>query len=125
MSATSAGQLSSLIAALVCALASVWFLLVAAPGGGRSLAWGALALGFCLVCVAAAFYLRRLLWEAFMSPGHVSYSLALLVSGLWAFVSAVLMGACERGGAGKAAQGWAVSFVALSVVSAYCFWRVL
>jgi hypothetical protein len=28
-------------------------------------------------------------------------------------------------GAVKAARGWAVSFVAFSVVSAYCFWRVL
>jgi hypothetical protein len=63
--------------------------------------------------------------EAFVSPGPVSYSSALLVTSLWAFISAVLMAACARVGAGKAARCWAVSFVACSVVSAYCFWRVL
>jgi hypothetical protein len=124
MSATWAWQLSWLIGVFFCALAGVWFLALTVPDEDLLLAW-ALALGFGLVCIAAAFYLRRLLWEAFMSPGHICYSLALLVSGLWAFISAGLMAACARVGAGKAARGWAVSFVAFSVVSAYCFWRVL
>jgi hypothetical protein len=125
MSAASAWQLSWLIGVSFCALAGVWFLALTVPDEDLPLG-GALALGFSLVCIAAAFYLRRLLWEAFMSPpGHVSYSLALLVSGLWAFISAGLVAACSRVGAGKAALGWAVSFVAFSVVSAYCFWRVL
>jgi hypothetical protein len=35
------------------------------------------------------------------------------------------VGACARAGAERAARGWTVSFVAFSVASAYCFWRVL
>jgi hypothetical protein len=105
-------------------LAGAWFLALAVPDEDSPLAW-VLALAFGLVCIAAAASLRRLLREAFVSPGPVSYSSALLVTSLWAFISAGLMSACARVGAGKAARGWAVSFVAFSVVSAYCFWRVL
>src|SRR5215218_9788118 len=109
MSASSAWQLLWWVGAIFCVLAGVWFL----------------ALAFCLVCIAAAASLRRLLLEAFVSPGPVSYYSALLVTSLWAFISAVLTAACARVGATRAARGWAVSFVACSVVSAYCFWRVL
>ena len=106
-------------------LASVWFLALTVPDERRPLDW-VLALAFGVVCIAAAVHLRRLLLEASMSPpGHVSYSSALIVTGLWAFISAGLMAACSRVGAVKAARGCAVSFVAFSVVSAYCFWRVL
>jgi hypothetical protein len=56
-----------------------------------------LALAFGVVCIAAAASLRRLLLEAFVSPGPVSYSSALLVTSLWAFISAVLTAACARG----------------------------
>jgi hypothetical protein len=94
------------------------------PDEGSPLAWF-LALDFGLLCIAAAASLWRLLWEAFESPGAVSYSSALLVTSLWAFISAVLMAACARVGSGKAARGWAVSIVVFSGVSAYCFWRVL
>jgi hypothetical protein len=100
------------------------FFALAVPDEGSPLAW-VLALAFALVCIAAAASLRRLLREAFVSPGPVSYSSALVVTSLWAFISAGLTAACARVGAGKAARGWAVSFVAFSVVSAYCFWRVL
>jgi hypothetical protein len=114
-----------LMGAFFCVLASVWFLMLTVPDESRPLGW-VLALAFGLVCLAAAVYLRRLLWEASMSPhGHVSYSSVLMVSGLWAFMSAGLMAACSQVGAVKAARGCAVSFVAFSVVSAYCFWRVL
>ena len=103
----------------------VVYLLLTVPDESRPLAW-VLALAFGLVCLAAAVHLRRLLWEAYMTPaGHVSYSSALVVTGLWAFMSAGLMAACSRVGAVKAARVCAVSFVAFSVVSAYCFWRVL
>jgi hypothetical protein len=105
-------------------LAGAWFLALTVPDEGSALAWF-LALAFGLLCIAAAASLRRLLLEAFVSPGPVSYSSALLVTSLWAFISAVLTAACARVGAAKAARGWAVSFVACSVVSAYCFWRVL
>jgi len=105
-------------------LAGAWFLGLSVPEEGSPLAWF-LALAFGVVCIAAAASLRRLLLEAFVNPGPVSYSSALLVTSLWAFISAGLMAACARVGAGKAARGWAASFVACSVVSAYCFWRVL
>jgi hypothetical protein len=105
-------------------LAGVWFLALTVPDEGSPLAW-VLALAFSLLCIAAAASLWRLLLEAFVSPGPVSYSAVLLVTSLWAFISAVLTAACARVGATKAARGWAVSFVACSVVSAYCFWRVL
>jgi hypothetical protein len=125
MSAAAAWQLSWLMGAFFCLLASVWFLALTVPDESRPLAW-VLALAFGLVCLAAAVHLRRLLWEASMSPpGHDSYSSVLIVTGLWAFISAGLMSACSRVGAVKAARGCAVSFVAFSVVSAYCFWRVL
>lgn len=124
MSASSAWLVSWLVGALFCVLAGAWFLVLSVPDEGPPLAWG-LALAFGVVCIAAAASLRRLLWEAFVSPGPVSYSSMLLVTSLWAFISAGLMSACSRVGAGKAARGWAVSFVACSVVSAYCFWRVL
>jgi hypothetical protein len=94
------------------------------PGESSPLAW-VLALAFGLACIVAAASLRRLLLEAFVSLGPVSYSSALLVTSLWALISAVLTAACARVGAAKAARGWAGSFVACSVVSAYCFWRVL
>jgi hypothetical protein len=115
---------SDLLRASVCVLAGAWFLALTVPDEGSALAWF-LALDFALVCIAAAESLRRLLLEAFVSPGPVSYSSALLVTSLWTFISAVLMAACARVGSGKAARGWAVSFVACSVVSAYCFWKVL
>jgi hypothetical protein len=103
----------------------VWFLLLTVPDESRPLAW-VLAIVFGLLCLAAAVHLRRLLWEAFLSPpGHDSYSSVLIVTALWAFISAGLMSACSRVGAVKAARGCAVSFVAFSVASAYCFWRVL
>ncbi len=124
MSASSAWLVSWLVGAFFCVLAGTWFLVLSVPDENLPLAW-ALALAFGLVCIAAAASFRRLLWEAFMSPGPVSYSSALLVTSLWAFISAVLTAACARVGAGKAARGWAVSFVAFSGVSAYCFWRVL
>lgn len=124
MSASWAWQLSWFVGAFFCVLASMWFLVLTVPDEGLPLGW-VLAIAFCLVCIAAAASLRRLLWEAFMSPGPVSYSSVLLVTSLWAFISAGLMAACARVGSGKAARGWAVSFVAFSGVSAYCFWRVL
>jgi hypothetical protein len=63
---------------------------------------------------------------AFMNPpGHHSYFSVLVVTGLWAFISAGLMAACSRAGAVRAARACAVSFVAFTVASAYCFWRVL
>jgi hypothetical protein len=124
MSASSAWQLLWWVGAIVCVLAGAWFLALSVPGEGSALAWF-LALGFGLLCIAAAASLRRLLLEAFVSPGPISYSSALLVTSLWALISAVLMAACARVGAAKAARGWAVSFVACSVLSAYCFWRVL
>jgi hypothetical protein len=105
-------------------LAGAWFLALTVPDEDSPLAWF-LALAFGVVCIAAAASLWRLLLEAFVSPGPVSYSSALLVTSLWAFISAVLTAACARVGAAKAARGWAVSFVAFSGVSAYCFWRVL
>lgn len=128
MSASSAWQLLWWVGAIFCVLAGAWFLALTVPGEGSPLAWVlalAFGLAFGLVCLAAAASLRRLLLEAFMSPGPVSYSSALLVTSLWAFMSAGLTAACARVGAAKAARGWAVSFVAFSVVSAYCFWRVL
>jgi hypothetical protein len=124
VSGSSAWQLLWWVGAIFCVLAGAWFLALAVPDEDSPLAW-VLALAFGLVCIAAAASLRRLLREAFVSPGPVSYSSALLVTSLWAFISAGLMSACARVGAGKAARGWAVSFVAFSVVSAYCFWRVL
>jgi hypothetical protein len=124
VSASSAWQLLWWVGAIFCVLAGAWFLALAVPDEDSPLAW-VLALAFGLVCIAAAASLRRLLREAFVSPGPVSYSSALLVTSLWAFISAGLMSACARVGAGKAARGWAVSFVAFSGVSAYCFWRVL
>jgi len=105
-------------------LAGVWFVMLTVPEEGRPFAW-VLALAFCFLCVAAAANLRRLLWDAFVGPGRISYLSLLLETGLWAFISAGLVGACARVGAERAALGWAVSFVAFSVVSAYCFWRVL
>ena len=124
MSASAAWQLLWWVGAIFCVLAGAWFLALTVPDDGSPLAW-VLALAFGLVCIASAVPLRRLLREAFVSPGPVSYSSALLVTSLWAFISAVLMAACARVGAGKAARGWAVSFVACSVVSAYCFRRLL
>ena len=124
VSASSAWQLLWWVGAIFCVLAAAWFLALSVPDEGSPHAW-VLVLAFGLLCIAAAASLRRLLLEAFVSPGPVSYSSALLVTSLWAFISAVLMAACARVGAGKAARGWAVSFVAFSGVSAYCFWRVL
>jgi hypothetical protein len=124
VSASSTWQLLWWVGAIFCVLAGAWFLGLSVPGEGSPHAWF-LALAFGVVCIAAAASLRRLLLEAFVSPGPVSYSSALLVTSLWAFISAVLTAACARVGAAKAARGWAVSFVACSVVSAYCFWRVL
>ena len=124
MSASSAWQLLWWVGEIFCVLAGAWFLALAVPDEGSPLAWF-LVLAFGLVCIAAAASLRRLLLEAFVSLGPVSYSSALLVTSLWAFISAVLTAACARVGAGKAARGWAVSFVVFSGVSAYCFWRVL
>ena len=124
MSASSAWQLLWWVGAIFCVLAGAWFLGLSVPGEGSPHAWF-LALAFGVVCIAAAASLRRLLLEAFVSPGLVSYSSALLVTSLWAFISAVLTAACARVGAAKAARGWAVSFVACSGFSAYCFWKVL
>ena len=125
MSPTVAWQLSWGVGAFFCVLAGVWFLVLTMPEEGRSFAW-VLALAFCVLCVAAAANLRRLLWDAFVGPGRISYLSVLLETGLlWAFISVGLVGACARAGADRAARGWAVSFVAFSVVSAYCFWRVL
>jgi hypothetical protein len=124
VSVSSAWQLVWWVGAIFCVLAGAWFLALTVPDEEPALAW-VLALAFFLVCIAAAAALRRLLLEAFVRPGPVSYSSALLVTSLWAFISAGLMAACARVGAAKAARGWAVSFVAFSVVSAYCFWRVL
>jgi hypothetical protein len=124
VSASSAWQLLWWVGAIFCVLAGAWFLALTVPDEGSPLAWF-LALDFALVCIAAAASLRRLLLEAFVSPGPISYSSALLVTSLWAFISAVLMAACARVGSGKAARGWAVSFVACSGFSAYCFWKVL
>lgn len=124
MSQTAAWQLSWGAGALFCVLAGVWFLVLTVPEEDRPLAW-VLALAFGVLCVAAAANLRRLLWEAFVGPGQISYLSVLLETGLWAFMSAGLVGACARVGAERAARVWAVSFVAFSVVSAYCFWRVL
>ena len=124
MSASSAWQLLWWVGAIFCVLAGAWVLALTVPEEGSPLAWF-LAFAFGVVCIAAAAALRRLLLEAFVSPGPISYSSVLLVSSLWAFISAVLTAACARVGAAKAARGWAVSFVACSVVSAYCFWRVL
>jgi hypothetical protein len=124
VSASSAWQLLWWVGAIFCVLAGAWFLALSVPGEASPLAWF-LALAFGLLCIAAAASLRRLLLEAFVRPGPVSYSSALLVSSLWAFISAVLTAACARVGAAKAARGWAVSFVVFSGVSAYCFWKVL
>jgi hypothetical protein len=124
MSASSTSQLLWWVGAIFCVIAGAWFLALSVPGEGSPLAWF-LALAFGVVCIVAAASLRRLLLEAFVSPEPVSYALALLVTSLWAIISAGLMAACARVGAGKAARGWAVSFVACSVISAYCFWRVL
>jgi hypothetical protein len=124
VSASSAWQLFWWVGAIFCVLAGAWFLALTVPDEGSPLAWF-LALDFALVCIAAAASLRRLLLEAFVSPGPISYSSVLLVTSLWAFISAVLMAACARVGSGKAARGWAVSFVACSGFSAYCFWKVL
>ena len=124
MSASSAWQLLWWVGAIFCVLAGAWFLALTVPGEVPPLAWF-LALAFGVVCIATAASLRRLLLEAFVSPWPVSYSSALLVTSLWAFISAVLTAACARVGAAKAARGWAVSFVVFSGVSAYCFWRVL
>ena len=124
MSASSAWQLLWWVGAIFCVLAGAWFLALTVPDEGSPLAWF-LVLDFAVVCIAAAAALRRLLLEAFVSPGLVSYSSALLVTSLWAFISAGLMAACARVGAAKASRSWAVSFVACSVLSAYCFWRVL
>ena len=49
-------------------------LALSVPDGGSPLAW-VLALAFGLVCIATAAALRRLLLEAFVSPGPVSYPL--------------------------------------------------
>jgi len=73
MSASWAWQLSWLVGAVFCVLASMWFLVLTVPDEGLPLGW-VLAFAFGLVCIAAAASLRRLLWEAFMSPGPVSYS---------------------------------------------------
>jgi hypothetical protein len=124
VSPTVAWQLSWGVGAFFCVLAGVWFLVLTVPEEGRPFAW-VLALAFCVLCIAAAANLRRLLWDAFVGPGRISYLSVLLETGLWAFISAGLVGACARAGAERAARGWAVSFVAFSVVSAYCFWRVL
>ena len=124
VSASSAWLVSWLVGAFFCVLAGTWFLVLTVPDEGIPLAW-VLAFAFGLVCITTAASLRGLLWEAFVSPGPVSYSSVLLVTSLWTFISAGLMSACSRVGAVKAARCWAVSFVAFSGVSAYCFWRVL
>jgi len=123
MSASLAWLVSWSVGAFFCVLAGVWFLVLTVPDKDLPLAW-VLALAFGLVCIAAAAALRRLLWEAFVSPGPVSYS-SLLVTSLWTLISAGIMLACSRVGAGRAARGCAVSFVACSGVSAYYFLRVL
>jgi hypothetical protein len=84
VSASSAWQLLWWVGAIFCVLAGAWFLALAVPDERSPLAW-VLALAFGLVCIAAAASLRRLLREAFVSPGPVSYSSALLVTSLWAF----------------------------------------
>jgi hypothetical protein len=125
VSPTAAWQLWWTAGAVLCALAGAWFLLLTAPDGGRPLGW-ALALGFGVLCVAAAADLRRLLWEALAAPGRGPYYVSAMVeAGLWALISAGLAAACARAGAEGAARAWAVAFVAFSVLSAYCFWRVL
>jgi hypothetical protein len=124
VSPTVAWQLSWGVGTFFCVLAGVWFLVLTVPEEGRPFAW-VFALAFCVLCIAAAANLRRLLWDAFVGPGRISYLSVLLETGLWAFISAGLVGASARAGAARAARGWAVSFVAFSVVSAYCFWRVL
>jgi hypothetical protein len=124
VSPTVAWQLSWGVGAFFCMLAGVWFVMLTVPEEGRPFA-RVLALAFCVLCIAAAANLRRLLWDAFVGPGRIFYLSVLLETGLWAFISAGLVGACARVGAERAARGWAVSFVAFSVVSAYCFWRVL
>ena len=124
MSPLVAWQLSWGVGTFFCVLAGVWFLVLTVPREGRPFAW-VFALAFCVLCVAAAANLRRLLWDAFVGPGRISYLSVLLETGLWALISAGLVGASARVGAERAARGWAVSFVAFSVVSAYCFWRVL
>ena len=124
VSASSAWQLLWWVGAIFCVLAGAWFLALTVPEEGSPLAWF-LVLAFGLVCIAAAASLRRLLLEAFVSPGPISYSSVLLVTSLWAFISAVLTAACARVGAAKAVWCWAVSFVTFSVVSAYFFWKVL
>jgi hypothetical protein len=124
VSASSAWQLLWWVGAIFCVLAGAWFLALTVPNEGSPLAWF-LVLDFGLLCIAAAASLRRLLLEAFVSPGPVSYASALLVTSLWAFISAGRREDRARVGAAKAARGWAVSFVACSGVSAYCFWRAL
>jgi hypothetical protein len=124
VSPTAAWQLWWTAGAFLCALAGAWFLMLTAPDEGRPFAW-VFALAFCVLCIAAAANLRRLLWDAFVGPGRISYLSALLETGLWAFISAGLAAACARAGAEGAARAWAVAFVAFSVLSAYCFWRVL
>ena len=124
VSASSAWQLLWWVGAILCMLAGAWFLALTVPDEGSPLAWF-LVLDFGLVCIAAAASLRRLLLEAFVSPGPVSYASALLVTSLWAFISAVLTAACARVGAAKAGRGWAVLFIAFSGASAFCFWKML
>jgi hypothetical protein len=124
VSPTVAWQLSWGVGTFFCVLAGVWFLVLTVPEEGRPFAW-VLALAFCVLCIAAAANLRRLLWDAFVGPGRISYLSVLLETGLWAFISAGLVGACAQAGAERGARGWTVSFVAFSVASAYCFWRVL
>jgi hypothetical protein len=123
VSPTVAWQLSWGVGASFCVLAGLWFLVLTVPEEGRPFAW-VLALAFCVHCVAAAANLRRLLWDAFVGPGRISYLSVLLETGLWALISAGLAAACARAGAAGAARAWAVAFVAFSVLSAYCFWRV-
>ena len=95
MSASSAWQLLWWVGAIFCVLAGAWFLALTVPDEDSPLAWF-LALAFGVVCIAAAASLWRLLLEAFVSPGPVSYSSVLLVTSLWAFISAVLTAACAR-----------------------------
>jgi hypothetical protein len=125
VSSAAAWQLWWVAGAFLCVLAGAWFLLLTAADEGRRLGW-ALALGFGVLCVAAAANLRRLLWEAFAGPWRAPYYVSAMVeAGLWALISAGLAAACARAGAARAARGWAVAFVAFSALSAYCFWRVL
>lgn len=86
MSASSAWQLLWWVGAIFCVLAGAWVLALTVPDEGSPLAWF-LVLDFSLVCLAAAASLRRLLLEAFVSPGPVSYSSALLVASLWSMAS--------------------------------------